>query len=60
MFELPDGSCFASNIQDYFEYILKMHGEKTDKASVQVYIKKIENRVTFKSKDEYSLELLTP
>ena len=26
-FELPDGSYSASNIQDYFEYILKTHGE---------------------------------
>ena len=26
-FELPDGSYSASNIQDYFEYILKKHGE---------------------------------
>ena len=60
MFELPAGSCSASNIQDYFEYILKKHGEKTDKASVQIYVKTIENRVTFKSKDGYSLELLMP
>ena len=26
-FKLPDGSYSASNIQDYFEYILKKHGE---------------------------------
>ena len=26
-FELPDGSCSSSNIQDYFEHILKKHGE---------------------------------
>ena len=25
-FELPDGSYSASDIQDYFEYILKKHG----------------------------------
>ena len=29
-FELPDGSCFVSDIQDYFEYIKKKHGENTD------------------------------
>ena len=34
-FELPDGSDSASNIQDYFGYILKKHGENTDKPSVQ-------------------------
>ena len=59
-FELPDGSYCVSNIQDYFEYILKKHGENTDKPSVQIYVNKIENRVTFKIKDECSLELLTP
>ena len=59
-FELPDGSYSVSDIQDYFEYILKKHGEDIDKPSVQIYVNKIENRVTFKFKDEYSLELLTP
>ena len=59
-FELPDESHSVSNIQDYFEYTLKKHGENTDKPSVQKYVNKIENRVTFKIKDRYSLELLTP
>ena len=27
-FELPDGSYYISDIQDYFEYILKKHREK--------------------------------
>ena len=27
-FELPDGSCSTADIQDYFEYVLKKHGEK--------------------------------
>ena len=59
-FELPDGSYSVSDIQDYFEYILRKHGEDIDKPSVQIYVNKIENRVTFKIKNEYSLELLTP
>ena len=50
----------VSNIQDYFKYILKKHGENIDKPSVQIYVNKIENRITFKIKDGYSLELLTP
>ena len=58
-FKLPDGSCSVSDIQDYFKYIMKKHGENTDKPSVQIYIDKIENRITFKIKDGYSLELLT-
>ena len=59
-FELPDGSYSVSDIQDYFEYILKKHGENIDMPSVQTYVNKIENRVTFKIKNGYSLELLTP
>ena len=39
---------------------LKKHGEDIDKPPVQIYINKIENRVTFKNKNGYSLELLTP
>ena len=57
-FELPDGSYFVSDIQDYFECILKQHAE--DKSSVQRYVNKIENRVTFKIKNGHSLELLAP
>ena len=59
-FELPDGSYSVSDIQDYFEYILKKHGEDIDKPSVQIYVNKIENRITFKTKNGYTLELLTP
>ena len=59
-FELPDGSNSVSDIQDYFEYILKKHGEDIDEPSVQIYINKIENRIILKIKNGYSLELLTP
>ena len=55
---MPDGSYSVSDIQDYFEYILKKHGEDIDKPSVQIYVNKIENRVTFKIKNGYTLELL--
>ena len=58
-FKLPDGSYSVSDIQDYFEYILKKHGENTNKPSIQIYVNKIENKITFKIKDGYSLELLT-
>ena len=58
-FELPDGSYSVSDIQDYFEYILKKHAEDIGKPSVQIYVNEIEDRVTFKMKNEYSLELLT-
>ena len=49
-----------SDIQDYFEYILKKHGENINNPSVRIYVNKIENRITFKIKTGYSLELLTP
>ena len=58
-FELPDRLYSVSDIPDYFEYILKKHGENTDKPSVQIYVNKSESRVTFKIKNGYSLELLT-
>ena len=59
-FELPDGSYSISDIQDYFEYILKKYGDYIDKPSIQIYVNKIENRATSKIKNGYILELLTP
>ena len=59
-FQLPDGSYSISDIQDYFEYISKKHSESVDNPSIRMYINKIENRVTFKIKNGYYLEFLTP
>ena len=50
-FELPNGSHSVSDMQDYFGYVLKKHGEDIDQPSVQIYVNKIENRVTFKIKN---------
>ena len=47
-FELPEGSLSVSDIKYYFEYVLKKHWENTDKPSVQAYVNKTENSVTFK------------
>ena len=58
--ELPDGSYFIWDIQDYFEYILKKHETVPDNPSIRTYINKIENRVALKVKTGYYLELLTP
>ena len=52
-FELPDGKYSVLNVQGYFEYILKKHGEKTDNPSLGIYVNKIENRITFKIKTGY-------
>ena len=38
----------------------KKHGENIDNPSVRLYINKIENRITFKIKTAYFLELLAP
>ena len=59
-FELPDGSYSISDIQYYFEYILKQHREKTNNPLIRIYINQIENRITFKSKTGCYFELLTP
>ena len=56
-FELPDGSYSVSDIQDYFEYILKKHETVTDNPSIRIYINKIEIRIIFKIKTRYYLEL---
>ena len=49
-FELPNGSYSVSDIQDYFECILKKHRENIDNPSVRMYVNKTENRITFKIK----------
>ena len=59
-FDLPNGSYSVSDIQDYFEYILKKHSESVDNPSIRINVNKIENRITFKIKSWYYLELLTP
>ena len=59
-FALPDGSYSISDSQDYFEYILKKYSESVDNPSIRIYLNKTENRITFKIKSGYYLELLTP
>ena len=59
-FDLPDGSYTIDDIQDYFEFIIKKHETLTDKPSIKIYSNKIKNRLVFKIKNGYKLELLTP
>ena len=47
-FELPDASYSVSDIQDYFKYIFKKHGERNDNPPIRIYVNKVENRITFK------------
>ena len=57
-FELPNVSYSIQDIQDYFEYILKNHGQKTVNPSIKIYVNEIENSITFKIKKGYYFELL--
>ena len=59
-FDLPDGSYSIDDIQDYFEFIIKKHEILTDNLPVKIYPNKIKNRIVFKIKTGYKLELLTP
>ena len=59
-FDLPDGSYSFADIQDYFELIIKKHETLTENPPVQIYVNKIKNRIVFKIKTGYKLELLTP
>ena len=59
-FDLPDGSFSISDIQDQFEYIIKKHETIADNPPIQIYANKIKNRIVFKIKTGYKLELLSP
>ena len=59
-FDLPDGSYSIADIQDYFEFIIKKHEALTENPRTQIYPNKIKNRIVFKIKTGYKLELLTP
>ena len=51
---------FCSDIQDYIEYINKKHETLTTIPPIHVYINRINNRLVFKIKDGYKVELQTP
>ena len=59
-FELPDGSYSVSDIQDYIKYIIKKHKTLPTIPPIHAYINRINNRLVFKIKDGYKLELQTP
>ena len=59
-FDLPDGSYSISDIQDYFEFIIKKHETLTENPPIQIYTNKTKNRIAFKVKTGYRLELLSP
>ena len=58
-FDLPDGSYNISEIQDYIEYIIKKHGAISETVPILIYANTINNRIVFKIKSGYKLELLS-
>ena len=59
-FDLPNGSYSISDIQDYFEFIIKKHEALSENPPIQTYLNKIKNRIIFKVRTGYKLELLSP
>ena len=59
-FELPDCSYSVSDIQNYIKYIIKKNETLRAISPIYVYINRINNRLVFKIKDGYKLELQTP
>ena len=59
IFDLPDGSYNISEIQDYIKYIIKKHEKIGENAQILIYPNNINNRIVFKIKTGYKLELLS-
>ena len=57
-FDLPDGSYNMSEIQDYIEYIIKKHETIGENVPILISANTINNRIVFKVKSGYKLELL--
>ena len=58
-FDLPDGSYNISEIQDYIEYTIKKHETIGKNAPIIIFANTINNRIVFKIKSGYKLELLS-
>ena len=48
-----------SELQDYIEYIIKKHEIIGENAPILIYVNIINNRIVFKTKTGYKLELLS-
>ena len=58
-FDVPDGSYSIVALQNYFEYIIKKHETIADVSPVLIYVNEMNNRIVFKIKSGYKLELLS-
>ena len=58
-FELPDGSHSLFDIQNYIEYIIITHEALPTNLPIHIDINRNYNKIVFKIKDGYKLELET-
>ena len=58
-FDVPDVSYSIAALQNYFENIIKKHETIVDVSPVLIYVNEISNRIVFKIKPGYKLELLS-
>ena len=58
-FDVRDGSYSIAALQNYFEYIIKKHETIAEVSPVLIYVNEINNRIVFKIKSGYKLELLS-
>ena len=58
-FDLRDGSYNVPAIQNYIEYVIKKHETIGETAPILIYANKISDRIVFKIKTGYKLELLS-
>ena len=56
---MSDGSYSIAALQNYFQYIIKKHETIADVSPVLIYVNEINNRIVFKIKSGYKLELLS-
>ena len=54
-----DGSYIIPAIQNYLKYVIKNHETIADTAPILIYANQISNRIVFKTKTGYRLELLS-
>ena len=59
-FDLPDGYYSISDIQDYFEFIIKKYETLAKNLPVLIYLNKIKSGIIFLKKTGCKLELLSP
>ena len=59
-FDLSHKLYFVSDIQYYFQHIIKKHVTVTDNPSRKIYANQIENMITFRITTKYYFELLPP